>query len=67
MATIKEIASRYSGATENEKAYFEMGANMVLNEIESIINTNKVLGNPFSTLDERYFCIVDKIKELKGE
>ena len=55
------------GETEIYKRGVRRGANAVLEEIESIINANTILGHPFPSLEMRFNRIVNRIKELKGE
>ena len=44
---------------------FETGANYVLDEIENVIKSDRILGHPFPSLEMRYNQIISVIEELK--
>lgn len=44
---------------------FEAGANYVLEEIENVIKSDRILGNPFPSLEMRYNQIISLIEQLK--
>ena len=44
---------------------FEEGANYVLDAVENILKTDRILGNPFPTTEMRLDIINDTIKQLK--
>lgn len=44
---------------------FEAGANYVLDEIEKIIKSDRILGHPFPSLELRYNQIINAIEQLK--
>lgn len=44
---------------------FEAGANYVLEEIENVIKSDRILGNPFPSLEMRYNQIISVIEQLK--
>lgn len=44
---------------------FEEGANYVLEEIENVIKSDRILGHPFHSLEMRYNQIISLIKQLK--
>lgn len=44
---------------------FEAGANYVLEEIENVIKSDRILGHPFPSLEMRYNQIINVIEKLK--
>ena len=50
------------GHTQNT---FEAGANYVLEEIEKVIKSDRILGYPFPSLEMRYNQIISLIEQLK--
>ena len=44
---------------------FEAGANYVLEEIENVIKSDRILGHPFPSLEMRYNQIISLIEQLK--
>ena len=44
---------------------FEAGANYVLEEIENVIKSDRILGHPFPSLEIRYNQIISVIEQLK--
>lgn len=44
---------------------FEAGANYVLDEIENVIKSDRILGHPFPSLEMRYNQIISVIEQLK--
>ena len=44
---------------------FEAGANYVLDEIEKVIKSDRILGHPFPSLEMRYNQIISVIEKLK--
>lgn len=50
------------GHTQNT---FEAGANYVLEEIDNVIKSDRILGHPFPSLEMRYNKIISVIKQLK--
>lgn len=44
---------------------FEAGANYVLEEIENIIKSDRILGHPFPSFEMRYNQIISVIEQLK--
>ena len=44
---------------------FEAGANYVLEEIENVIKSDRILGHPFPSLEIRYNQIISLIEQLK--
>ena len=44
---------------------FEAGANYVLEEIENVIKSDRILGHPFPSLEMRYNQIISVIEQLK--
>ena len=44
---------------------FEAGANYVLEEIENVIKSDRILGHPFPSLEMRYNQIIILIEQLK--
>lgn len=44
---------------------FEEGANYVLEEIENVIKSDRILGHPFPSLEMRYNQIISLIEQLK--
>lgn len=79
MKSIKEKASEYSfvnkGIDETGNYYedysvvkldgFIAGANYVLEEIENVIKSDRILGHPFPSLEMRYNQIISVIEQLK--
>ena len=50
------------GHTQNT---FEAGANYVLEEIEKVIKSDRILGYPFHSIEMRYNKIISVIEQLK--
>ena len=44
---------------------FEAGANYVLEEIENVIKSDRILGHPFPSLEMQYNQIISLIEQLK--
>ena len=44
---------------------FNSGANYVLEEIENVIKSDRILGHPFPSLEIRYNQIISLIEQLK--
>lgn len=44
---------------------FEAGANYVIEEIENVIKSDRILGHPFPSLEMRYNQIISLIEQLK--
>lgn len=44
---------------------FEAGANYVLEEIDKVIKSDRILGHPFPSLEMRYNQIISVIEQLK--
>lgn len=44
---------------------FEAGANYVLEEIENVIKSDRILGHPFPSLEMRHNQIISLIEQLK--
>ena len=44
---------------------FVLGANYVLDEIENIIKSDRILGYPFPSIEMRYNQIISVIEQLK--
>ena len=44
---------------------FEVGANYVLEEIEKVIKSDRILGYPFPSIEMRYNKIISVIEQLK--
>ena len=44
---------------------FEVGANYVLEKIENVIKSDRILGYPFPSIEMRYNKIISVIKQLK--
>ena len=44
---------------------FEAGANYVLEEIENVIKSDRILGHPFPSRERRYNQIISVIEQLK--
>ena len=79
MKSIKEKAEEYSFIKQgidpsgiqyrdfniNKQEGFEAGANYVLNEIENIIKSDRILGHSFPSLEMRYNQIISVIEQLK--
>jgi hypothetical protein len=51
------VYDRYAG--------FVDGANYVLEEIENVIKSDRILGHPFPSLEMRYNQIINVIEQLK--
>ena len=45
--------------------FFETGANYVLEEIENVIKSDRILGHPFPSFEMRYNQIISVIEQLK--
>ena len=75
MVTIKEKAKEHSlepranahcGYDEEDlENSFEVGANYVVEEIENVIKSDRILGHPFPSLEMRYNQIISVIEQLK--
>ena len=74
MKSIKEKAEKhlnsvYAGYDDVLKVLvkesYEHGANYVLDEIESVIKSDRILGHPFPSLEMRYNQIISVIEQLK--
>ena len=63
----------HDGASEGLEFYpightqktFEACANYVLEEIENVIKSDRILGHPFPSLEMRYNQIISVIEQLK--
>lgn len=77
MKSIKEKAEEHAPYTREDswnkiqrcmiaQTSFEAGANYVLNEIENVIKSDRILGNPFPSLKIRYDQIISVIEQLKS-
>ena len=74
MKSIKEKAKEYSlepsvnvycGCDEEDlENSFEAGANYVLEQIENVIKSDRILGHPFPSLEMRYNKIISVIEQL---
>lgn len=67
MKTIKEQAT-VNVTAKDAKSYeigFEAGANYVLEQIENVIKSDRILGHPFPSLEMRYSQIISVIEQLK--
>ena len=71
MKSIKEKAEEYtrgyffSSITRTPGIHFEAGANYVLEEIENVIKSDRILGHPFPSFEMRYNQIISVIEQLK--
>jgi hypothetical protein len=72
MKSIKEAANEYAKdylfsplAQRTPNTHFEAGANYVLDEIENVINSDRILGNPFPSIKMRYNQIISVIEQLR--
>ena len=45
--------------------HFESGAKYVIDEIENVIKSDRILGHPFPSLEMRYNQIISVIEQLK--
>lgn len=56
-----------SGTSENlvKRNGFQTGANYVLEEVEKVIKSDRILGHPFPSLEMRYNQIISIIEQLK--
>jgi hypothetical protein len=52
-------------AAINAQTSFEAGGNYVLEEIEKVIKSDRILGHPFPSLEMRYNQIISVIEQLK--
>ena len=70
MTTIKEKAEESLLGYDEAQAPaigrgFILGANYVLEQIENVIKSNRILGHPFPSLEMRYNQIINVIEQLK--
>jgi hypothetical protein len=70
MKSIKEKAEenciKYGSLGDIAYSEFIEGANYVLEQIENIIKSDRILGNPFPSLEMRYNQIINIIEQLKS-
>ena len=68
METINEFATKYAQdkylPVQTYNAV-KAGANYVLEEIENVIKSDRILGHPFPSLEMRYNQIINVIEQLK--
>ena len=68
MKSIKEFATEYAQdkylPVQTSQAV-KAGANYVLEEIENVIKSDRILGHPFPSLEMRYNQIISVIEQLK--
>jgi hypothetical protein len=68
MKSIKEFAIEYAQdkylPVQTSQAV-KAGANYVLEEIENVIKSDRILGHPFPSLEMRYNQIISVIEQLK--
>ena len=68
METINEFATKYAQdkylPVQTYNAV-KAGANYVLEEIENVIKSDRILGHPFPSLEIRYNQIISLIEQLK--
>lgn len=50
---------------DTKRHIFELGANCVLEEIENVIKSDRILGHPFPSLEMRYNQIISVIEQIK--
>lgn len=50
---------------DKQRKAFVKGANYVLDEIEKVIKSDRILGHPFPSLEMRYNQIITVIEQLK--
>ena len=62
---IKDDSWHRIRAAINAQTYFEAGANYVLEEIEKVIKSDRILGYPFPSIEMRYNKIISVIEQLK--
>ena len=60
----EEWADMYPSCGMADKS-FTKGANYVLEEIETVIKSDRILGHPFPSLEMRYSQIISVIEQLK--
>ena len=72
MKNIKEAANEYAKdylfsplPQRAPNVHFEAGAYYVLEQIENVIKSDRILGNPFPSLGMRYNQLIDVIEQLK--
>ena len=69
MKSIKEKAEenciKYGSLGDIAYSEFVEGANYVLEQIENVIKSDRILGNPFPSLEMRYNQIINVIEQLK--
>ena len=70
MKSIKEKAEEFSLGYDEVQAPaigrgFVLGANYVLEEIENVIKSDRILGHPFPSFEMRYNQIISVIEQLK--
>ena len=71
MITIKEKAEEYTSEIENQVTNnaaflaYKAGANYVLEEIENVIKSDRILGHPYPSLEMRFNQIICVIEQLK--
>ena len=70
MKSIKEKAEenciKYGSLGDIAYSEFVDGANYVLEQIETVIKSDRILGHPFPSLEMRYNQIIDVIEQLKS-
>lgn len=64
-ANEQDLRMAYNGSCDNCRQGFDTGANYVLEEIENIIKSDRILGHPFPSLEMRYNQIISVVEQLK--
>ena len=62
---IQRISPNESLVNVSGREQFEAGANYVLDEIENVIKSDRILGHPFPSLEMQYNQIISVIEQLK--